>query len=376
MKEGQLIIVNKILNMGPYVLCKGALLKVNSYNTKNNVFSFTIMYNFGNSNNNYIGTSSEVFNDSSYFNITGLTAEDYKTGVIKLYDIVANELIWNIDSSKKVNKTPKIPLKLLKKTYKYIPIKYDGNYGFYDEERNLLVFLLDRNMQDIILVIPNTIKDISNYYNTKILFSKCEFNVKNYFKSAKLFGRVNTKKELVGKVLKSEKEDIVLDEEHKKTKVKESTITLKCGETNLKWCLDDIEIIYPNIKGYNTRLDREIHINDTCIVSNTRKINHALKSHEKVLIKDIKEVKAYKGVKKYVGVEINGKITYLNSKGFKKIGDNRIKTIVSRKKSNNSKTKVTNIPSSYTSSPGTFKDYYNHLINSYSSDNQKIKVEF
>lgn len=196
--------------------------------------------------------------------------------------------------------------------FEYLPIKINGNYGWYDKKNNRIVTIIKESVKNKIrpwiVSIKNNIKiykpeeiglsekDIIQYFhghNLKI----CEFQVINYIDSGKIFKFTNEKKEVVGK--KFEALQIDLDFKSKNSDVPINTIVLKLPTGNRRFVLSDVKIIYPNINGYCESKDRTIKPGVKVKVINDK--HTIFKKNELVVVNDVKKV----GSKKYAVFAIN-----------------------------------------------------------------------
>jgi len=166
----------------------------------------------------------------------------------------------------------KITVDNLLKIFKYIPVRYQGNSGFYDSKNKRLVLF-----NFIRLKSPNPykpgkiitevqfipIKDEESSIILQMLDVKslknCKFIVRNYIDSGRIFKFTNEKKEVLNKEF--EALEISLGVKSKNSEEPVNTIILRLPNGNRRFILSDIEIVYPNINGYNEKKDRVIKPN-------------------------------------------------------------------------------------------------------------------
>lgn len=156
--------------------------------------------------------------------------------------------------------------------FKYIPIKYDGNSGFYDSKnKRLILFSFTRakspnpykpsKIVTYVQFVP--IKDEDSSLILQMLDVKslkgCKFIVRNYIDSGRIFKFTNEKKEVLNKEF--EALEISLGVKSKNNEEPVNTIILRLPNGNRRFILSDVEIIYPNISGYNEKKDRVIKPN-------------------------------------------------------------------------------------------------------------------
>ncbi len=234
-------------------------------------------------------------------------------------------------SKEKIKIGSKITKEELLSIFKYVPLKVSINqfitkYGFYDKNTDTFISLdkkwkkskatHNERLKIIYELYDINIKDISDdlairSLDAETLFKYCKFKVIDYTKSSKLFGLKELKKGLVGKYV--EITNILLKETVKKSKDKENTLFVLTEEgKKVKFCLEDIKIIYPNITGYNPPLDRTIKINDEVKVVNDKKLEE-FKKNDITKVHDVKTINN----KKYVLIGNKNKV-YQPINKFKK----------------------------------------------------------
>lgn len=210
--------------------------------------------------------------------------------------------------------------------FKYIPIRLYGNYGWYDPENKRFVIIEK-------LVIQNKKKPWITKINKKIVFyklsdlninesdvvkffhgdllKKCQFKVKNYIDSSKIFKFTNEKKEAVGKIY--EALEIVFSYQSKNVTNPINTIILKLPNGNRRFILSDVEIQYPNIKGYCETKDRVIKAGIKVKVIDDK--HTIFKKNDIVIPSLIKKI----GLKSYAVFEVNNTVKLYNINKFKTI---------------------------------------------------------
>jgi hypothetical protein len=163
--------------------------------------------------------------------------------------------------------------KNLLNVFKYIPVSISSvTHGWYDHDNQRIVYY------EPVKVDPNTMrypwrnrcgksleiktKEVHENYVPGLLsvfkLRNCSFIVKNYIDSGKLFKFTNEKKEAVGKQF--EALEIHLGSTIKNSTEPVNTIILKLPTGNRRFVLSDVQIIYPNVKGFNESKDRTIKV--------------------------------------------------------------------------------------------------------------------
>lgn len=233
------------------------------------------------------------------------------------YILIANPYFQN-------NNKTNLSFEKLEKIFKYIPIRYKGKYGFYynnyiitlEQERNKygdIIFNKDnkpkikRNFYKF-----NNGNEIIKYFSLDALKNLCKFQVINYLKSSKLFLFGNEKKVMVDKLV--EITNLELQISVKKSKDLENTVYIDCNGRNLRFSLDDIKIIYPNVNGWSIPKEKEIKDGSLAKIADNKSYRHIKKGTE-VKINYVKEV----GKIKYAS------FTYENKTMFEKI--NKFKVV-------------------------------------------------
>ncbi len=219
-----------------------------------------------------------------------------------------------------------------KKLFKYLPVFYNGLSGIYDKEKKILLFPKAEYLQELSILIGNDIpKNIEDYYCPDVLTTFCKFRVINYKTSGKIFSNSNKKAELLGKFVNVSKFEFEI--EHPKSEVPVNTLYVNTENSgNLRMVLDDIQIIYPNIRGYTPKKDRDlfkvnregqiISINvvqgEKLMLINNKHVKNC--EHKDVII--VKEIKPI-GNNVFIGFigkfNVTNDLDYVNIKNFKKL---------------------------------------------------------
>jgi hypothetical protein len=122
-------------------------------------------------------------------------------------------------------------------------------------------------------------------YNPGFIYTQCKAKIKDYKKSGFEFGFPTKKMNLVGQTLRIT--EIEGNYETRRGNIVD-VISLDVNGSSLKFCMDDIEIIYPPYKGFNPKKDRTIKIGLTLIPKKSRDILDKNKEYilNKILRKD------------------------------------------------------------------------------------------
>lgn len=232
------------------------------------------------------GDRYDILRDRTDYRITGV-GPNINPGENLNYTLVSNTNVL------------KVIMKELKDTdttfdkFKYKPVASGHTLGFLKDGKFIVAFKDFDNK--ICLDFPK--KNIK-YFNgsVKPLLEFCQFKVINYIESAKLFKFTEAKKKLVGKIVNIE--NIELNAEVKSSTEKHDTLFVLTEEgKRLRFLLSDIEIIYPNINGYNIPKDRSIKEGEIVRIKDDRRIS--IKRNEQVKVLKVKTV----GNKKYAQIE-------------------------------------------------------------------------
>lgn len=253
------------------------------------------------------------------------TSIDYVDIVRGIYELVSlgdgnygvkQVVNQKVEQKEKVN--DKLTFDILKETFKYIPINYDGSEGFYYDgalviKRNIYNkskrFKSDKVKKEIksIKLEPNL---VSKFFSEQTLMNNCKFKIKDYRLSSKLFGFTESKKTMVGKVVDVSKIEFQADV--KKSDKRENTVYIKVEEKNLRFSLDDIEIIYPNVNGWHERKPRLIKNGVDVKLIRNKEFKHIPKG-------TIVKVSQFKNVgnKRYIGFKYDNKEVISRINNFK-----------------------------------------------------------
>ena len=282
----------------------------------NYIYNKKVRYVRG-TDNNLIINFHEI-QQADWINIYSNTLKSYIRSLTswtadRFNDIYTTNTSWFTNDSgtskPSINKD-KMTNEKLKSIFKYIPIRYDYNDGFYDYKNNKIV-LFYSNGKTNVLSVPRNI-NILDYFSETPLIKICKFKVKDYRKSSELFKFGGIKKELVGKEVSISQ--LELEVKVKRSDNLENTLYINHSDRRYRFVLEDIEIIYPNINGYHLKKDRKIRPGNKVRVINDRHMNN-VKRNDIIKVTEIKKI----GNKQYVGFEKENKIIYHRVNKFKKI---------------------------------------------------------
>lgn len=257
-----------------------------------------------------------------YMTPTLIDYEDIIRGMYELFSLgdgnygvkqVANQ---KLETKEKVN--DKLTFDILKEAFKYIPINYDGSEGFYHDGALVIKraihnksrrFKSNKVKKEIksIKLEPNL---VSKFFSEQTLMNNCKFKIKDYRLSSKLFGFTESKKKIVGKVVDISK--IEFQANVKKSDKRENTVYIKVEEKNLRFSLDDIEIIYPNVNGWHERKPRLIKNGADVKLIRNKEFKHIPKGTI-VKVSQLKNV----GNKRYIGFKYENKEVISRINNFK-----------------------------------------------------------
>jgi hypothetical protein len=200
---------------------------------------------------------------------------------------------------------------------------YKTGYYLYtclDTKENLLINThLDRITKVTNVTNEDTIKSLINN-NVGIVditnYNILDIKIKDYKKSARLFGLGNIKKSIVGsKVMILH---LTIDDVSKRTKETCNSVQVVCVEGNekrkLKFCLEDISIKYLNTKAYSLPKDRFLRIGDRAKIIKDKYLKN-FKKGDIIEICDILKV----GTKVYSVIKNSDFKEHVNNKYLKKI---------------------------------------------------------
>lgn len=244
----------------------------------------------------------------------------------------------------------------LSKLFKYIPIKYKGQLGFY-HNGNIIVkvkpiprkkiaeaYYDDREgraktkyrytkgtLKSTIKYIPLDIKDVSKYYSQEPLIENCKIKITGYKQSSKFFQYSGEKKELLDKTLevydKNQVDptikkltfniiEVKLKDTIKKSTELQNTISINGQTRKLRFVWDEIEIIYPNINSWKPTIRGFIKEGCKVKTRNKRK-SRIINKNELVVVNSMKQV----GNKVYISFEHNKKQYYDNIRNYKVVNN-------------------------------------------------------
>lgn len=116
-------------------------------------------------------------------------------------------------------------------------------FKFYD--KNVLCLIDDKFVKEKVHSWLNKLN------NEELIIEFAKAKIKDYSKSADIFGYKPSKKEMFESGNTFKIEGLRLDYESKKTKTKLDVIELHNGEKSLKFLLEDVELIFNEPKGFN-----------------------------------------------------------------------------------------------------------------------------
>lgn len=235
----------------------------------------------------------------------------------KLEDILAQKYEYTIEKGEvmvkgKVNEN--ITNEYLIKVFKYIPIRFQGTTGFIKDKETLFIYDYVSNNKGKYISTPRLIKHgltniLKSFCVTPIL-ENCKAKVINCEKSTKLFGKAGIKRSAIDKIFSIE--DIILQAEVKNSSTLEDTVWLRIDDSKYRFALSDIQIIYPNINGFQEKKDRIIKKGLLVRCINDKHLTK-LKRNDKIIVDHIKTV----GNKQYIGFVDNNEMQYINKDKFK-----------------------------------------------------------
>ncbi len=263
--------------------------------------------------------------------------DDIVNGVYE-FEIVNGEIVM------KKRMKEGITEEVLKSAFKYIPFKYGSYYGFIKDNETILIYdqevklaKLDKPSWDQLnssefeyIVLPNGKRNLVSknrqlkprlatvslkplhVFCEEAIIKYCKIRVRSIDRSTTLFGNAKIKREALDKIL--DPTGIELQAEVKNSTVPENTIWLKINETNYRFSLEDVDIIYPNITGYQIKKDKSIKAGITVRCTNDK---HCLKlkKGDRVVVDHIKNI----GNKSYIGFMDNENVVYMKAKHFKAV---------------------------------------------------------
>lgn len=225
------------------------------------------------------------------------------------------------------------------KYFKYIPLKIGGNFVLLDLKSKKAFYPKIGGRQDFKIVHDVDESTYLKYYYPEIINQLCKFRVRDYKTSAKLFGLAAKKSQMVGKMV--DVHTIEFDATVAKSEIPVNTIYVTYEGGNLRMCLDDIEIIYPNINGYNPRKDKRlvkrnsrgklegvlVREGEQLLVYNSKKVKNTV-YRETIIVHEIKII----GNNVFIGYIKEGKLEFSNIKNFRKLENVNSKETTIKKK--------------------------------------------
>lgn len=264
--------------------------------------------------------------------IRNIRAEDYRHFLVnpnlvgtrnenKVSESVNNNLKVVFSSNEKLNSTE------LLRIFKYVPVIISGCPGWYDPSNKRVVakikevtknpirpWVVDSSKYKIkfwsLDSLGITEQEIWKIFHHASLRT-CKFKVKDYVESGKIFKFTNEKKEALNKEF--EALDITIGFESKNSDKQLDTIILKLPTGNRRFVLSDVEIIYPNIKGYSETKDRTIKAGSKIRVVDDK--HTIFKRNDIVVPTAIKKI----GSKNYALFEVSSGVKAYNINKFKTI---------------------------------------------------------
>lgn len=135
------------------------------------------------------------------------------------------------------------------------------------------------------------IKNIDNYQE-EVISNLCKAKIKSVSESARLFSNKNKKSKMLVESQNDNKKftirSILANYIAKKTDELVNIAEIDTGEISLKFKLDDIELVIPDLRGYNSPKNRDIEKDCVCTIVNNRHLK--LQKGAKVKVMEIKNV--------------------------------------------------------------------------------------
>lgn len=244
----------------------------------------------------------------------------------------------------------------LSKLFKYIPVKYKKQLGFYyngniiikvkpeskkieyesyfdeiENRTNTRIKYIKNSYRSIIKYIPLESKEVSKYYSQEPLIESCKIKVTGYRQSSKFFQYSGEKKELLDKTLELYDKnqidpyikkltfniiEVKLKDKIKKSEELQNTISINGQTRKLRFVWDEIEIIYPNINSWKPTLKG--FIKEGCkIKSRNKRKSRIINKNEFVVVNTMKKV----GNKTYISFNYNNKQYYDNIRNYKLVNN-------------------------------------------------------
>jgi hypothetical protein len=155
-----------------------------------------------------------------------------------------------------------------------------------------------------------SIEEARSYFSEETLKSECKFKIKDYIKSAKLFFNTESKKTMVDQTV--DISNVEFQSVCKRSDQLENTVYIKFDNRSLRFSLDDIEILYPNIKGLSPKKDRTVKVGSEMRLIRNKELNN-INIDTIVKVKGIKTI----GHKTCIGFDHNNKHILDRIKNFK-----------------------------------------------------------
>lgn len=219
----------------------------------------------------------------------------------------------------------KITYKVLSSLFKYIPVILKNKEGFYHNgniyvkyKKKINKFKAPNDNKFTLNLKHKVIEDryinkleitkckeenIQKLFSLNPLKKMCKFKIIGFEESGRLFEYTalkRTKVDSYAEVIKIE-----LQVEVKKSNKLENTITLLVDDKELRFLLDEVEIIYPNINGWTATKDRSIKEGLSVKIIDNRRYR-SIPIGTKLVVDNIKNI----GSIKYIGYKINNKTIY------------------------------------------------------------------
>jgi hypothetical protein len=219
---------------------------------------------------------------------------------------------------------------LAESLYGYVPIKYSGIIRYYKNKLLYTRYGSENNGESIrstkrikknhgkINITGIDYKQISRYFDESLITKVYKFKVIDFKKSAKLFGFSGIKKEMVGKTFDASRVDHLVDV--KKSTERENTVTLILDGRNIRFSIDDLKVITPNINGWSIKKDKTITSGDIALIIKNKGIR-SVSVGQKCNVREIKRI----GDKKYALISVNGKNVYSSLRNLKLINNDKAK---------------------------------------------------
>ena len=190
--------------------------------------------------------------------------------------------------------------------------KYIGYNGIY--LNNGYFFIRDQSINKFKLLDSNS-NIVEKHKNYEFYNLYCKVKIKTIEDSIYYFGHKKIKKDMLNSNILFKISEI--KEDYKSIKFGGKLIdyiSLEYEGKNFKFIASDLEIIYPNFKGFTVPKDRIIRNNSECIVKKNKGVNIPIDS--KIKVKKITKLNDGRNIAVF---DYNNKEQYINLKNLKKL---------------------------------------------------------